>query len=192
VNLIRNKDEYVSTTGGEVTLDYGSPVADLAVRLGVDPATISEIRRVVQNLSTDVKQSLSTAQARIESVRAELARVQGGSLGPQLQQDLGTLQQSVAELQTKIASLEETISLSRAVTRNPRRAPAGTLTGSGSLISERIQRWLPRAECGAPPCWAPGSHLVAPSPGSAAPGVQNRSSNAQLSRPVEMSPLCAG
>ena len=42
-------------------------------------------------------------------VRAELAQVQGGSLSPQLQQDLGTLQQTVAQLQTKIASLETTI-----------------------------------------------------------------------------------
>lgn len=109
VNLIRSKGEYVATTGGEVTLDYGSLVADLAVRLGVDPATISEIQRLVQNLSKDLRQRLTTAQARIKSVRAELARLQGGSLSSQLQQDLGTLQQSVAELQTKLASLEQTI-----------------------------------------------------------------------------------
>ena len=49
VSLIRNKGEYVSTTGGEVTLDYGSLVADLAARLGVDPATISEIRGACRN-----------------------------------------------------------------------------------------------------------------------------------------------
>jgi hypothetical protein len=109
VNLIRSRGEYVATTGGEVTLDYGSLVADLAVRLGVDPATISEIRRVVQEVSTDLRESLTTAQARIESVRAELARVQGGSLSSELEQDLGTLQQSVAELQMKIASVEKTI-----------------------------------------------------------------------------------
>jgi predicted nuclease with TOPRIM domain len=109
VNLIRNKGEYVATTGGEVTLNYGSLVANLAVRLGVDPATISEIRRLVQDLSTDLRQGLTTAQARIRSVRAELARVQGGSLSPQLQQDLGTLEESVAELQTRIASLEGTV-----------------------------------------------------------------------------------
>jgi cell division septum initiation protein DivIVA len=109
VNLIRSKGEYVATTGGEVTLDYGSLVADLAVRLGVDPATVSEIRRVVQELSGDLRQSLTTAQARIESVRAELAQVQGGSLSSQLEQDLGALQQTVAQLQTRIASLETTI-----------------------------------------------------------------------------------
>ena len=39
VKLIEDKDRYVSTTGGDVTLDYGSLVADLAARLGVDPAT---------------------------------------------------------------------------------------------------------------------------------------------------------
>jgi predicted nuclease with TOPRIM domain len=109
VNLIRSKDEYVSTTGGEVTIDYGSLVADLAARLGVDPEAISEIRRVVQEVSTGLRQRLTTAQARIESVRAELAQVQGGSLNSQLQQDLGTLQQRVAELQAKIASLEKTV-----------------------------------------------------------------------------------
>jgi hypothetical protein len=109
VSLIRSKGEYVSTTGGEVTLDYGSLVADLAVRLGADPATISEIRRVVQELSTDLRQGLTSAQARIKSVRAELARVLGGSLSSELQQDLGALQQSVAELQARIASLERTV-----------------------------------------------------------------------------------
>jgi hypothetical protein len=109
VNLIRSKGQYVATTGGEVTLDYGSLVADLAARLGVDPATISEIRGVVQELSTDVRQSLTTAQARIKSVRADLAQVQGGSLSPQLEQDLGALQESVAELHTQIASVETKI-----------------------------------------------------------------------------------
>ena len=38
VSLIENKDAYVSTTGGNVTLEYGSIVADLATRLGVNPA----------------------------------------------------------------------------------------------------------------------------------------------------------
>ena len=109
VNLIRNKGEYVATTGGEVTLDYGGLVADLAVRLGVDPATISEIRRVVQEFSTDLRQGLTAAQARIRSVRAELARVQGGSLSSELEQDLRTLERSVAELQARIASSANTI-----------------------------------------------------------------------------------
>ena len=44
VKLIRDKGEFVSTTGGEVTIEYGAVVADLAARLGVDPATISEIQ----------------------------------------------------------------------------------------------------------------------------------------------------
>ena len=133
VNLIRSKGEYVATTGGEVTLDYGSLVADLAVRLGVDPATISEIQRVVQDLSKDLRQGLTTARTRIKSVRAELARLQGGSLSSQLQQDLGMLEQSVAELQTKIASLETTIQSAEG------KAPSqlqGRLAGLGAQLSD--------------------------------------------------------
>ena len=92
VKLIKDKGQYVSTTGGDVTIEYGSLVADLAARLGVDPATISEIQGIVQDLSKDLKQGLTAAQDQIKSVRAELAQVQGGSLSPQLQQDLETLQ----------------------------------------------------------------------------------------------------
>ena len=50
VSLIEDKDEFVSTTGGNVTLEYGSVVADLATRLGVDPATISKLQGLVQSL----------------------------------------------------------------------------------------------------------------------------------------------
>ena len=85
VSLIEDKGEYVSTTGGEVTLEYGSVVADLAARLGVDPATISEIQGVVQEYSTDLRQGLTTAQTQIKSVRATLSQVQAGELTPELQ-----------------------------------------------------------------------------------------------------------
>ncbi len=44
VSLIENKGQFVSTQGGDVTLEYGSFVADLATRLGVDPSTISQIQ----------------------------------------------------------------------------------------------------------------------------------------------------
>ena len=37
VSLIEDKGKFVSTEGGVVTLEYGSFVADLATRLGVDP-----------------------------------------------------------------------------------------------------------------------------------------------------------
>ena len=109
VKLIRDKGKYVSTTGGDVTLEYGSLVADLAARLGVDPATISEIQGIVQDLSKNLKQGLTAAQDQIKSVRAELAQVQGGSLSPQLQQDLKTLETKLGELQTKVASLEKKV-----------------------------------------------------------------------------------
>jgi predicted nuclease with TOPRIM domain len=109
VRLIRDKNQYVSTTGGDVTLEYGSLVADLAARLGVDPATISEIQGIVRDLSTNLKQGLTAAQDKIKSIRAELAQVQGGSLSPQLQQNLQTLQTSLAELQTKVSSLDKKV-----------------------------------------------------------------------------------
>jgi hypothetical protein len=107
--LIEDKGEYVSNTGGVVTLQYGEVVADLATRLGVDPATISEVQRIVQDVSTDLKQRLTTAQSQIKTVRADLAQVQGGTLSPELEQDLQTLQTNVVELQGKIASLDKKI-----------------------------------------------------------------------------------
>jgi hypothetical protein len=109
VKLIRDKGDYVSTTGGDVTLEYGSLVADLAARLGVDPATISNIQSIVQDLSKNLKQDLTAAQDQIKSVRAELAQVQGGSLSPQLQQDLETLQTKLGDLQKKLASLDKKV-----------------------------------------------------------------------------------
>ena len=94
VSLIENKDAYVSTTGGNVTLEYGSVVADLATRLGVDPATISKLQGLVQELHpTDLRQRLTTAQARISSVRSTLSQLQAGKLTPTLKQNLQALHQ---------------------------------------------------------------------------------------------------
>src|SRR6476659_1052438 len=109
VSLIENKDAYVSTTGGNVTLEYGSVVADLAARLGVNPATISKVQGLVQEYSTGLRQSLTTAQARISSVQSTLSQVQAGKLTPTLQQNLHDLHADATELQGKIASLEATI-----------------------------------------------------------------------------------
>ena len=109
VSLIRDEGEYVSTTGGDVTLEYGSVVADLAARLGVDPAIISKIQGLVQDYSVNLKQGLTTAQTQIESVRATLSQVQAGELSPELQQDLQTLRGNAAELQGTIASLQKKI-----------------------------------------------------------------------------------
>jgi hypothetical protein len=105
VRLIDDEGAFVSTTGGNVTLQYGDVVADLAVRLGVDPETISNIRSVVQDLSKDLKERLTTAQTRIKAVRADLADVQGGSLTPELQQNLEALRTRTVELQSTIAGL---------------------------------------------------------------------------------------
>jgi hypothetical protein len=109
VSLIRDEGEYVSTTGGKVTLEYGSLVADLAARVGVDPDTIANIQGVVQEFSQDLKQRLTTAQAEIDSARAAIAQVQGGELDPALRQNLETLRDHTAELRATIASLERKI-----------------------------------------------------------------------------------
>ena len=109
VNLIEDKGQFVSTQGGVVTLEYGSFVADLATRLGVDPSTISQIQGLIQQYSTELKQRLTTAQSKIESTRATLSQAQAGTLSPEAQQNLTTLQTDAAQLQTTVASLEQKI-----------------------------------------------------------------------------------
>src|SRR6266487_581066 len=96
VDLVENKDQFVSTQGGVVTVEYGSFVADLATRLGVDPSTISQIQGFIQQYSTELKQRLTTAQSKIESTRATLSQAQGGTLSPQAQQNLTTLETDAA------------------------------------------------------------------------------------------------
>ncbi len=109
VNLIENKAQFVSTTGGQVTLEYGSVIADLATRLGVDPATISNIQGLVQEYSTVLRQRLTTAQTNIQAARASLAQVKQGQLSSQTRQDLQTLRTNTVLLQTTVASLEKKI-----------------------------------------------------------------------------------
>jgi hypothetical protein len=106
ISLIRNEGEFVKSGGGEVTLDYGSIIADLAARLGVDPATIASIRDVVQESSQKLKQRLTSVQSQVKSVRAGLAQVEQGQLSPELRQKLQKLEQSSASLQQQVASLE--------------------------------------------------------------------------------------
>ena len=109
VDLVENKDQFVSTTGGNVTLEYGSLVADLATRLGVNPQTVSKLQGIVQSFTQDLRQRLTTAQAQIASVRSTLSQLQAGKLTPTLKQNLQALQKTTTELQGKIASLEQAI-----------------------------------------------------------------------------------
>jgi hypothetical protein len=109
VSLIDNKSKFVSTQGGDVTLEYGSFVADLATRLGVDPAAISQIQGFIQQYSTELKQRLTTMQSRIESTRATLSQAQAGTLTPQARQNLTTLETDATQLHTTVASLEQKI-----------------------------------------------------------------------------------
>jgi hypothetical protein len=109
VSLIRNKDAYVKTTGGNVTLQYGSLIADLATRLGVSSQTISQLQGLVRSYTQNLRQSLTTTQSRIASVRATLSQLQGGTLSPTLTQNLQSLNQAAAQLQGTIAQLQTAI-----------------------------------------------------------------------------------
>ena len=109
VRLLEDEGEFVSSTGGEVTLEYGKVLADLAARLGVDPATISKIQGIVKEYSTDLRQGLTTAQSEIKSARQALSQVQQGELSSEQRQNLQALNKRAAELQGKLASLEAKI-----------------------------------------------------------------------------------
>ncbi|MFL5898966.1 MAG: hypothetical protein ACJ76D_11005, partial [Solirubrobacterales bacterium] len=109
-DLVENKDQFVSTQGGVVTVEYGSFVANLAARLGVDPATISRIQGFIQQYSTELKQRLTTAQGKLASTQVTLSQAQAGTLSPQAQQNLTTLEADAAQLHVTVASLEQKIS----------------------------------------------------------------------------------
>jgi hypothetical protein len=109
VSLIRDEGEYVSTTGGEVTLDYGSVIADLAARLGLDAETISEVQGIVRDFAQTVQEGLTTAQVEIEAVREGLSGLQAGELGVELEERLQALNDLAVQLRGEIASLEEKI-----------------------------------------------------------------------------------
>jgi hypothetical protein len=109
VRLLEDEGEFVSTTGGEVTLEYGKVLANLAARLGVDPATISNIQGIVQEYSTDLRQGLTKAQSEIKSARQALSQVQQGELSSEQRQNLQALNKRAAELQGRVASLDKKI-----------------------------------------------------------------------------------
>jgi hypothetical protein len=109
VNLIDDKSQFVSTQGGDVTLEYGSFVADLASRLGVDPSTISQIQGFIQQSSTELKQRLTAVQSKLQSTRATLSQLQAGTLSPEVRQNLTTLESDAAQLNTTVGSLQSKI-----------------------------------------------------------------------------------
>jgi hypothetical protein len=109
VSLVKDKNAYVSTTGGDVTLSYGSVVADLATRLGVNPETISDLQDIVQTYTQDLRERLTTVQSRIKTVRSALSQLESGQLTPTQKQNLEDLNQSATDLQATIRSLEDPI-----------------------------------------------------------------------------------
>ena len=109
VNLVENKGQFASSSGGVVTLEYGQIVSSLATRLGVSSATISQVQAFVQQYSTELKQRLTTVQSKLQSTRSTLSQAQAGTLTPQTQQNLQTLRTDTAQLQATVVSLEQQI-----------------------------------------------------------------------------------
>ena len=109
VALIEDEGTYVSTTGGEVTFEYGSVIADLAARLGLDPATIEKVQGFVQDFSQKLRDRLTDVQGRIEAVRADLSQAQGGTLDPEAEGRIRALDQLAGRLRGEIAGLERKI-----------------------------------------------------------------------------------
>jgi hypothetical protein len=138
VSLIENKDQFVSTQGGVVTIEYGSFVADLATRLGVDPAAISQLQGFIQQYSTELKQSLTTAQSKIESTRATLSQAQAGTLSPQAQQNLTALETDAAQLHVTVASLEQKIAGIQPKAPAPLQSKLSDLQGRLAKLDKRL------------------------------------------------------
>ena len=110
VALVEDESAYVSKTGdGEVVLQYGDLVADLAARLGLDPDTIADIRSIVQSVSEELRTKLTDVQAQIQTVRAGLEEAQGGPPSPELVQALTEFQVKATALQKTVAGVEEKI-----------------------------------------------------------------------------------
>src|SRR5262249_54389597 len=133
VDLVENKDKFVSTEGGVVTFEYGSVVADLASRIGVNPSTISKVQSLIQQYSTELKQRLNSAQSHLKSTQALLAQAQGGTLSPQTRQNLQNLLTDTTSLHTTLASLQQQISSVQS------QVPAqlqGTLTGLQAQLAQ--------------------------------------------------------
>ena len=137
VGLITNQDAYVSSTGGEVTLDYGQLIADLASRLGVSPDTISKLQGIARD-SKNLEQGLTQLQASIEAARAALSRIEQGQLSPETQQRLASLQKDAAALQGKLASLDNGIKTAQQKAPSRLQAPLAELDGRLSNLEQGL------------------------------------------------------
>ena len=67
---------------------------------------MSAVQGVVQDLSTNLRERLREAQARIDSLRAGLEQAQAGELSSELRQRLEALSANAAQVQSRLASLE--------------------------------------------------------------------------------------
>jgi TRAP-type mannitol/chloroaromatic compound transport system permease small subunit len=139
VDLIRNKHAFVSNTGGNVVLQYGTIIANLATRLGVDPAAIAKVQGIVRSYSQNLRQTLTTAEAKIVSARTALAHLQGGALTPTLRQSLTSLNQTATQIESSTASVQKAIAGARGQVPAP-------LQGQLSQVQARVAQANARAK----------------------------------------------
>src|SRR5215210_4477942 len=137
VGLISDRRGYLSSTGAEVTLDYGRAIADLAARLGVDSGMISQVQGIVQDLS-GLEQRLVEFRTRIGSARADLSRLQPEELSPEGRQGIQSLEQKVAELHGGIGSLRRAIAGAQAKAPSELQGRLGALSGRLATLESRL------------------------------------------------------
>ena len=123
VSLIEDKGKFVSTTGGNVTLDYGSVVADLATRLGVNPQTISKLQGVVQSFTQDLQPAPDHGSGPDHVGAVNPLPASGGQADPDAEAEPPGAPPSAAELQAKIAASRARSRASRG--RSPTSSRAG-------------------------------------------------------------------
>ena len=143
VKLVRDQDAYVSSTDGKVTLNYGDLVSELLIRLGVDPGDDQPDSRRRAGGIDQSQEGLTTTQSRLESVRSELDKVQGGTLDPEVRQKLESLETGAAELQRESQTQHddrERAGEGPGATRGPSRKVRGRLSDLDGRLNALEER----------------------------------------------------
>ncbi len=138
VSLIEDEGTYVSTTDGQVTFQYGAVIADLAARLGLNPATIANVQSFIQDFSQTLRGRLTEAQTKIETLQAGLAQAQAGQLPPDAEASITSLNATAAQLVGDIRGIELKIAGIEGKVPAPLQDKLGDLTGLLATIKQRL------------------------------------------------------
>ena len=106
VDLVEDEDQFVSTSGGDVTFQYGDVIASVAEGLGVDPATIEQVQGLVQQYTTDLENGLTTAEGKVSSARSSLKQLEQGKLSSEQRSNLEQVASTAGEVHSKVGAVE--------------------------------------------------------------------------------------